>query len=366
MTFAVVTGGGTSGHYLPAMAIAEALVAGGHPADDIHYVGTQRGIEARLAPISGHPYTLLDVVGLQRSLSTKNLALPATLRRSVKEAVALLQQLQPKVVVNVGGYGSFPATWAARKLGIPYVVVSYDKRPGLVSKLLAPKAAAVAAAFEGSPLPGARLTGAPLRQAILQVDRAAQRDAARVALDLPSDRFVVAVMTGSLGAGVVNAAVAALVEQWADRTDLAVHHVVGDRFLDQAAPARDGAAGILYRVIGYEDRMPEVYAAADLLVTRAGSSTIAELACTGTPGIVIPWPDAAENHQLGNAQVLSDVGAAVLLEQRDLTVERLGAEIDGLRANPARLAAIAERAAEAGQTHRSGALAALVEEVAAR
>lgn len=365
-TFAVVTGGGTAGHYLPAMAIAEALVANGHPATAVHYVGTRRGMEATAAPASGHPFTLLDVAGLQRRLDRSNLSFLPKLRRATNEAGRLLRDLRPQVVVNVGGYGSFPATWAARRLGIPYVVVSYDRRPGLVSRLLAPKAAAVAVAFEGSSLPGATLTGAPVRQAVLHVDRAAQRAEARAALGLPDDRFVIAVMTGSLGAKVVNDTVSGLVERWADRRDVAVHHVVGPRFLDAAAPARDGAAGILYRVIGYEDRMPQVYAAADLLVTRAGASTIAELATVGAPAIVVPWPDAAENHQLENAKVLSDQGAAVLLEQSALSVDRLAHEIDALIAEPGRLAVLAERARTAGAVHRSGALVALVEEVAAR
>jgi UDP-N-acetylglucosamine--N-acetylmuramyl-(pentapeptide) pyrophosphoryl-undecaprenol N-acetylglucosamine transferase len=363
-TYAVVTGGGTSGHVLPALAIADALVAAGHDRESIHYVGTQRGVETRLAPESGYPHTLLDVVGLQRSLSRRNLAVAPKLRRSTHEATELLRRLRPKVVVNVGGYASFPATWAARRLGIPYVVVSYDRRPGLVSKLLAPKAAAVAVAFEGSTLPHAELTGAPVRQSIIAIDRDADRAVARAALDLPDDRFVVAVMCGSQGAAAVNAVVAEAVERLADRRDLAVHHVVGDRFLAQAAPARDGAEGILYRVIGYEDRMPQLYAAADLLVTRGGAGTIAELATVGAPAIIVPWPGAAENHQVDNAKLLSDQGAALLVEQPDLTVDRLVAEIDGLAADPGRLAVMAHRAHEAGAVHRNGALVGLVQRVA--
>lgn len=362
--YAVVTGGGTSGHVLPALAIADALVAAGHPKGSIHYVGTQRGVEQRLAPESGYAHTLLDVVGLQRSLSSRNLAFPSKLRAATKQAEQLLRDLQPSVVVNVGGYGSFPATWAAKRLGIPYVVVSYDRRPGLVSKVMAKHAAAVAVAFEGSTLPRAELVGAPVRGEMVTLDRAAARDEARRALDLPADRFVVAVMCGSLGAAVVNRTVVDAVERLADRRDLAVHHVVGDRFLDQAAPARDGAEGILYHVIGYENRMPQVYAAADLLVTRGGAGTIAELATVGAPAIVVPWPDAAENHQVDNAKVLSAQGAALLVEQPDFTVDRLVQEIDGFIAEPARLAVMAHRAYEAGAVHRSGALVALVERVA--
>ena len=364
-TFAVVTGGGTSGHVLPALAIADALVAHGHAAESIHYVGTQRGIETRLLPSTDHPHTFLDVVGLQRSLSRRNLAFVPKLLRAVRDAKALLLELQPKVVVNVGGYGSFPATWAARRLKIPYVVVSYDLRPGLVSKLLARNAAAVAVAFDGSVLPGAELTGAPVRGAMVQLDRAATRASARNELGLPTERFVVAVMCGSQGAAAINVAVAGAVTHWEDRRDLAVYHVVGDRFLTDAAPTRDGEAGILYRVIGYEDRMPQLYAAADLLVTRAGAGTIAELATVGAPAIVVPWPGAAENHQLDNAKVLSDQGAAVLLLQAELTVDRLVSEVERLIADPAELERVAAAAYSAGAMHRSGRLVAVVERVAA-
>ena len=363
--FAIVTGGGTSGHVLPALAVADGLVAAGHPPSTIHYVGTERGVEARLVPPTGYPFTLLDVVGLQRSFSRRNLAFLPKLWRSVRAAEQLLREVQPKVVVNLGGYGSFPATWAARRMKVPYVVVSYDRRPGLVSKLMAKRAAACAVAFEGSALPHAELTGAPVRTELAGLNRAAERAAARQALGLPGDRFVVAVMCGSQGAAAVNAVVAEMVERLADRRDLAVYHVMGDRFLKDAAPNREGDSGILYRVIGYEDRMGQLYAAADLMVTRGGAGTIAELATVGAPAVVVPWPGAAENHQVDNAKVLSGIGAAVLIEQSDLTAHRLIAEIEGFIASPSALADLAAKAHAAGALHRSGRLVALVERVAA-
>ena len=365
-TFAVVTGGGTSGHVLPALAIADALVEAGHAPSSIHYVGTMRGVETSLLPATPYPHTFLDVVGLQRSLSRRNLSFVPKLVGAVRAATRLLRELQPSVVVNVGGYASFPATWAARRAGIPYVVVSYDRRPGLVSRLLAKRAAACAVAFDGSTLPHAELTGAPVRGEMRRLDRVASRSAARAELGLPDDRFVVGVMCGSLGAAVVNQAVTSAVEQLDARFDIAVHHVVGDRFLDRAAPARDGRAGILYHVVGYEHRMPQLYAAVDLMVTRAGAGTIAELATVGVPAIVVPWPDAAENHQLDNARVLSDRGAAVLLEQHDLTPDRLVTEITTLIDDRARLEHIAEAARAAGEHHRSDRLVRLVERVASQ
>lgn len=367
---AVVTGGGTSGHALPAIAIMDRLVARGHPPDSLHYVGTARGIEARLLPATPFPHTLLDVVGLQRSLSgrdlRRNLAFLPKLLGATWRARSLLRRLRPQVVVNVGGYASMPATLAARLARVPVVVVSYDMRPGLASKLSARFAAACAAAFPGSPLPRARTTGAPIRPEIIAVDRGRDRDTARAELGIPPDRFVITVFGGSLGAKAVNEAVAGMVAAWSDRSDVYVHHVVGDRWLPDAPPAREDPAGIMYRVIGYEDRMPALYAASDLMITRAGASTIAELAATGTPAIVVPWPGAAENHQLDNARTLSDPGAALLLEQGDLTADTLAAAVSRLVADPGALAELAGRARAEGERHRGDSLIDLIEEVASR
>lgn len=363
-TFAVVTGGGTAGHVLPALAVAEALVEAGHSVAEVHYVGTTRGVETRLVPPTGHPHTFLDVVGLQRSMSRRNLAFLPKLVRATSAAVRLLRDLQPRVVVNLGGYGSFPATYAARRLGIPYVVVSYDRRPGLVSRVMARRAAACAVAFEGSALPRAVHTGAPVRRSIVAVDRAAQRDGACAVLGLPPERTIVAVMCGSLGASVVNRAVVEAVDILSGRGDLAVYHAVGERNLVEPAPERDGTSGILYRVIGYEEKMEAVYAAADLMVTRAGAGTIAELATVGMPAIVVPWPGAAENHQVDNAKVLSDVGGAVLLEQHQLDGRRLAEEISRLADDADERTSIAAAAWSAGAMHRSSRLVALLDRVA--
>lgn len=364
-TFAVVTGGGTSGHVVAALAVADALVARGHDHGTIHYVGTSRGVERRLAPASGYEHTLLDVVGLQRKLSRRNLMFVPKLVRSTYRAVALIRRLAPKVVVNVGGYASFPATAAAVWRRVPVVVVSYDRRPGLVSRLMARRAAACAAAYEGSSLPRAEVTGAPVRQEVLAVDRRRDRDAARAQLDLPADRFVVAVFGGSLGAQRLNTVVAEAVDRLGQRRDLAVYHVVGERNLAAAAPGRDGSQGIMYRVVGYEDRMPLLYAAADLMMTRAGAATIAELSVVGMPALIVPWPGAAAGHQLDNARQLSDHGGAMLVEEPDLTVDRLISEIDSMIGDPSRLRRMSQAAAALGERHRSGALVDLIERVAA-
>jgi hypothetical protein len=170
------------------------VVAAGHPQAEVHYVGTERGVETRLVPPTGFPYTFLDVAGLQRRLTPKNvwrnLALPWRLWRSVRAAKALLRALQPKVVVNLGGYGSFPATWAARRLGVPYVVVSYDRRRAGV-EADGEACGGVRVAFEVAlPMPS---TPAPVRGEMVPSTGPRPMTTARRELGLP-DRFVVGVV----------------------------------------------------------------------------------------------------------------------------------------------------------------------------
>lgn len=360
--YAVVTGGGTSGHVLPAIAVAESLVARGHDPGSIHYVGAQRGIETRLLPDTPFPHTFLDVVGFQRRITRRNLGFVPKLWRARRQAVALFRELQPRVVVSVGGYASMPAVFAARATGVPVVVVSYDLLPGRASKLAARHAAACAVAFPDSPLPRATLTGAPVRQAVLDVDRDRDRAEAREALGLPADRFVVAVMGGSQGSGVLNDAVRTLLGRWAPDRSVAIRHAVGERFLDRAPAATDGADGVLYQPVGYEPDMPLVYAAADLLVGRGGASTVHEVAVTGIPAVLVPWAQSAEDHQTLNVRWLADAGAAALMAEADIA--RLPDEIERLRADAGARAALSSNASRLGQVHRGGALAHLVESVA--
>lgn len=360
--YAVVTGGGTAGHVLPALAVAEGLVARGHRSGSIHYMGAQRGIETRLLPETPFAHTFFDVVGFQRSLSRRNLGFLPKMWRARRDAIASLRLMQPKVVVSVGGYASMPAVFAAGKLGIPVVVVSYDLLPGRASRLAARRAAACAVAFPNSPLPNATLTGAPVRQAIIDVDRGRDRATARAALGLPADRFVVAIMGGSQGSGVLNEAVSTLLDDARDDKGLAIRHVVGERFLDRAPEALNDAGGAWYQPVGYEANMPLVYAAADVLVGRGGASTVHEVAVTGTPAILVPWAESAEDHQTLNVTWLSDAGAAIHLAESE--IDRLPAVIERLRFGQDERARLGRMAREMGDVHRSGALAQLIESVA--
>ncbi len=362
--FAVVTGGGTAGHVLPALAVADALVAGGRDPSEVHYVGCERGIETRLLPATEYTHTFFDVIGFQRSLSRRNFGFVPKMVRARSAAIELLRAMAPCVVISVGGYASMPAVFAARKLGIPIVVVSYDLRPGKASQVAARRAAACAVAFENSPLPRAETTGAPVRQSILDVDRVTGRQAARKALGVDADRFFVAVMGGSLGSGVLNDAIATFAAERCDDADLAIRQVAGERFVDSIASTGDGTHGIAHDIVGYEPDMPAVYAAADVLIGRGGASTVHEVAVTGVPAILVPWSGAADDHQRGNVEWLTEVGGAVLLTETEVASGRLAEEIDRLRSDTAARSALSERAFERGTVHRSGALAGLIERVA--
>lgn len=363
-SFAVVTGGGTAGHVLPALAVADALVDAGHEPSTIRFVGAQRGVETRIVPATPYPATFLDVVGAQRRLTRENIGFIPKMYRSTRAARRLLREWRPRVVVSVGGYASMPAVFAARRLGIPVVVVSYDRTPGRASRLAARRAAACAVAFENSPLPRAELTGAPVGREVLRVDRSAEaRAAGRVALGVPLDRFLVVVMGGSLGSGVLNEAIAAFLGERADDATLAVRQIAGERFADsiEQVSGPDGA-GVFHQVIGYDSDMASVYSACDLLIGRGGASTVHEVAVTGTPAILVPWAASADDHQTDNVSWLSEVGAAVMLREDQL--DGLAQLIDVLRGDVARRDALSNAARARGEVHRSGALARLIDRVA--
>jgi UDP-N-acetylglucosamine--N-acetylmuramyl-(pentapeptide) pyrophosphoryl-undecaprenol N-acetylglucosamine transferase len=360
--FAVVTGGGTAGHVLPAIAVAEALVAAGHDHSELHYIGARRGIETSLVPPTGIGHTFLDVVGFQRALTRRNLGFVPKMLRARREAIGVLRELRPRVVVSVGGYASFPTVLAARRLKIPILVVSYDRVPGRASMLSARWAAASAVAFGDSPLPRAVVTGAPVRQAVLDVDRVRDGEIAKAALGVPADRFLVVVTGGSQGSGILNQAVRDLVRDHTADRHLAIRHAVGERFLAAAPEPLDGSGGVLYQPIGFDSQLPLSYAAADLLVGRGGASTVHEVAVTGVPAVLVPWSGAAEDHQHANVSWLSDAGGALRLSEHE--VPNLPAIIDHLRTHPERRLALGAIASEMGAVHRSGGLAQLIESIA--
>jgi undecaprenyldiphospho-muramoylpentapeptide beta-N-acetylglucosaminyltransferase len=368
-TFAVIAGGGTAGHVVPGLAVAHALVARGHARESIRYVGSERGIEARLVPAAGFPLTLLPGRGIQRRLTIEsvgeNLGALVGLGRAGVEALSLLRAERPRAVVSLGGYASVPCAAAAVALRVPIVVQEQNAVPGAANRLVARFARASAVAFPDTPLPRATVTGNPVRPEVLAVDRTGGQSAARGSLGLPSDRRVVAVVGGSLGALRLNRAVLDALPRWGGRADLSVYHVVGERDWELVTGAlRDAPprAGLDYRPIRYEDRMPLLLAAADVFVCRAGATTVSELTAVGVPAVLVPLPTAPGDHQTANARVLANAGAAVLVADGQLDGARLGAEVDALLADPERLAGMGKAAAALGRRDAAERVAALVEE----
>lgn len=352
----VIAGGGTAGHVKPGLAVAEELVARGRDRSAVAFMGAQRGMERELVPAAGFTATLLPLRSFSRPLRPVGVLLAAaSLLAGTVRAIGVLRRQRPSVVLSVGGYASVPAVVAAKLLRVPVVVLSYDAVVGRANRLEAKVAAASAVAFESAGLPRQHLTGTPLSAELLRVDRIADRAEARRALGLPLDRFVVLVVGGSLGSGAINDAVRSLVAACADRRDLAVHHVIGARYDDGSWSPRADPGGLIYRPVPFEHHMALAYAACDLLVARAGASTVAEVGALGIPAVLCPWPLSAEDHQRANARTLSDRGGAVLLEDEELSATRLQALIDGYLSDPAALAALGRTAAELG--HRGGAAA---------
>lgn len=363
--FAVIAGGGTAGHLLPGLAVAEELVARGHPRRSIHFVGAARGIEAQVVPAAGFEVTLLPGRGIQRRLSVESLRAVWGLLRGAVTAIGLMRRRSPQVVVVLGGYAAAACAAAAVLWRVPIVVMDQNARAGAVNRLAARFASACAVPFAGTDLPRAVVTGNPVRAEV--ASRATQRDplAARRELGLPTDRHLLAVFAGSLGARRLNDSVAAAVEgAWADRDDLAVHHVVGAREWEERGLQRDREVpdhGVVHNPVRYEDRMELVLDAADLVLCRSGGTTVAELAVMGTPSVLVPLPIATRDHQRANAVELLDAGAAVLVPDDELDAPRLVAEVDAVLADPVRLATMATAARSLGRPGAAAAVADLVE-----
>jgi undecaprenyldiphospho-muramoylpentapeptide beta-N-acetylglucosaminyltransferase len=364
-TFAIIAGGGTGGHLLPGLAVAQALVERGHEPETIHFVGGATGVEARIVPAAGFSLDELPGRGIQRRLTLSNITAALGILRGFVRAVGIVRRRRPRVVVALGGYASVASGLAALLFRIPVVVLEQNARAGAANRLVGRRAAAAAVSFPGTDLPRAVVTGNPLRSAIRVAAEHQDRDGARRALDLPSDRIVVAVFSGSLGARRINEAVRGLAERWKDRSDLAIRHVIGSRDYADYITNLPPEGELVYQVVEYEDRMDLLLAAADAAVTRAGGG-VAELAAMGVPAVLVPLPIATRDHQTANARVLVDSGAAVLVPDHELTTDRLAAELERILTDDTRRREMAAAMRANAHFDATEAVAALIEQKAAR
>jgi UDP-N-acetylglucosamine--N-acetylmuramyl-(pentapeptide) pyrophosphoryl-undecaprenol N-acetylglucosamine transferase len=270
-------------------------------------------------------------------------------------AIGIVRRTRPAVVVGVGGYASLPTLLAGRLQRIPAVVHEADAHPGLANRIAVRFGARPAVSLPDTPLPGAVVTGNPIRPEIVAVKRA------------PVTPPVVAVVGGSLGAQRINLAAIELYGLWRARDDVVIHHVTGARGYEECrerlASARAPGDRLDYRLIRYEDHMDTLYANATLMLCRSGGMT-AELAVVGMPSVLVPLPGAPGDHQTRNAEVFARAGAAVMVPDRELDGPRLARELDSLLADPSRLRAMEQAARSLGRTDATARFADLVEEVA--
>ena len=349
----VIAGGGTGGHVFPAIAIADALTVAGVARSEIQFVGARRGLEATAVPAAGYEITLLPGRGIARAFTLANVGAVWENLRAVTRAFGVLRRLRPRVVVGVGGFASVPCILAAFVLRIPMVIHEQNAAPGVANRLAVRLGARAAVAWPGTPLRHGVVTGNPVRPEIL----ACTRD---------PKRTQVTVMGGSLGARQINDAALGCYDRWRDRDDLAVVHITGVRNYDDCearlAQRRRPTDRLEYELIAFEQDMADRYASTTLMACRAGAVTVAELAAVGMPSVLVPLPNAPGDHQTANARALVNVGAAVLLPDPQCSATTLGAEVEALLADPARLEAMHEAARSVARPDAAGAVATLVTE----
>ncbi len=354
----VVAGGGTAGHIEPALALADALLRR-DPGTEVTALGTERGLETRLVPERGYRLALIPPVPIPRRPTPALLSLPGRLRAAVRAAEGVLADSRADVLVGFGGYVAGPAYLAARRRRVPYVVHEANVRPGLANRLGARFTPYVAVATAGIALPGARVVGMPLRRAVAGLDRAAARAEARATFGLDPDRPTLLVSGGSQGAVRLNTAVVGAADRLA-AAGVQVLHAAGPR---HAVEVPRGASDPPYVVVPYLDRMDLAYAAADLMLCRAGMMTCAELAAVGLPGAYVPLPHGNGEQRL-NAQPVVDAGGGLLVDDAGCTADWVASVVLPLLLDADRLAAMAGAAKRFGRTDGDERLADLVLEAA--
>lgn len=349
---ALVMAGGTGGHIFPGLAVAQALRDAGWR---VHWLGAPAGMEARLVPPQGFAFEPVEFSGVRgKKLGTMALA-PLRLLRAAAQSVRVLRSVRPDVLIGMGGYISVPAGLAGAALGVPLLVHEQNSVAGLANRVLARVARRVFTAFPDA-LPRGEWVGNPLRAVFSQQQAPEERFAAR------SGALRLLVVGGSLGAQALNELLPqalALIDA-GQRPE--VTHQSGEKQLEALRAAYE-SAGVQGKLLPFIDDMASALAEADLVICRAGASTISEVAAVGAAALLVPFPHAVDDHQSVNARFLSEQGAAWLVQQRDLTPQMLADFIQKTERN-----ALLECAIKAKTMQKTGATQAIVaacEELAA-
>lgn len=347
----LLAGGGTGGHLFPAIAVAEQLKFE-EPQSEILFVGTERGLESRMLPELGWPLETIDMSGYAGLGALAKVKVLGKLMKSLMQSRKILQHFCPDVVVGVGGYASVPALLAAKTLGIPYLVHEQNAWPGLANRLLGRWAKRVCLSFDEADRAFHRsatvLTGNPVRSAMESCP------------NIDDEKNCLLIFGGSQGArSINNAIIGALpyLSEWRDQLDII--HQSGDLDFEATVKGYDDNNWTNVEIYPFIKDMSSAYAKSTLIVCRAGATTLAELTACGRPAVLVPYPHAAAGHQSGNAQAMAAKGAALMMEETDLTPERLGKLISGLLHDRA---SIKSMAAAAKALSSRGAAARLLQE----
>ena len=352
---AILAGGGTGGHVIPALAIAQQLQK--DYAAEVLFIGTARGIENRLVPAAGFDLRLVQVGALNRVSLTTRLKTIFDLPRAVWDSSRILTQFHPDIVIGVGGYASGPAMLAAILRRIPTLVFEPNFVPGFANRMIAPlvSAAAVHFAETGRYFRRCEVTGVPVREAFFQI-----------ADQHPNNTKNLLVFGGSQGAHAINQVVTDSVAELRQRVPgIHIVHQTGERDYNdaQAAYAKLGGSVEAHRFI---DDMPGAFARADLLICRSGASTVAEVTAAGKPAVFVPFPRAADDHQKRNAEALERAGAAVMLEESKLTSESLVETVSTLFNDRSRLEKMGDAASKLSHPNAARDIAAIAARLAGK
>ncbi len=350
----LLAGGGTGGHINPALAIA-GIIKATCPDAEFLFAGTPNGMEAKLVPQAGYRLEHIKVAGFQRKISVENIGRNAKavwyLANSGRRARQIINEFQPDIAIGTGGYVAGPIIRMAAKMGIPTAIHEQNAFPGITNKLLAKEVDHVmltvkeALQYFDSANLKYTVTGLPVRAELLQKSRAQAR--AELGFD---DSFCLLSFGGSLGAGCINETMAEVLK-WHTSNGLAVNHIHGyggmgkDTFPQKMQEYGIPMKNDRIRVSEYINDMDTCMAAADLVVCRSGASVLAELEALGKPSILIPSPIVTGNHQFHNANVLGKAGAAIVIEQKNVTAEDIISRIEALYQDRAKLQSMAQNAA---------------------
>lgn len=335
----LISGGGTGGHIFPALSIANALKE--RLDAEILFVGAEDRMEMEKVPAAGYPIKGLPVAGFDRKRIWRNIGVLMKLRKSISMARKIVKEFEPDIAIGVGGYCSGPTLKAAQRAGVPTLLQEQNSYAGVTNKLLARKARKICVAYDGMerffPAESIIKTGNPVRKAL--TERAHNKAQAREGFGLNPDKPTVLVVGGSLGARTLNESMEAGVRRLAD-AGLQVIWQTGKYFGERGPQAAKGLKGVV--VTKFITDMASAYAAADLVVSRAGAGSISELELLGKACVLVPSPNVAEDHQTKNARALSDVGAAEFVADGDARLVLVD-KIINLMKNPERLKKMAEK-----------------------